>query len=73
MLSVIEDAANIAGRAVAGYGTNITEVPSQTASVALSNSIAIRPILRKNQGDAASIFVAKDFDFTPVYNVRLRR
>ncbi len=73
MLSVIEDAANIAGRAVAGYGTNTTEVPSQTAGVALQNSINIRPILRKNQGDDASIFVAKDFDFSPVYNVRMRR
>jgi type IV secretion system protein VirB10 len=33
----------------------------------------IRPILKKNQGDTAAIFVAKDFDFRSVYDVGLRR
>lgn len=33
----------------------------------------IKPILKKNQGDTAAIFVAKDFDFSSVYDVSLRR
>jgi type IV secretion system protein VirB10 len=39
----------------------------------LQNTLSIRPILKKNQGDTAAIFVAKDFDFRTVYDVRLRR
>jgi len=73
MLSVIEDTMNVVGRSVASYGSNTTSVPSNTASIALQSSINIKPILKKNQGDLTSIFVAKDFDFSPVYAVRLRR
>ncbi len=73
VISVLEDASNIASRAVAGQGTNTTEVPSTTAQSVLQNTLNIKPILKKNQGDTAAIFVAKDFDFRSVYDVRLRR
>ncbi|WP_245584565.1 type IV secretion system protein VirB10 [Novosphingobium acidiphilum] len=73
MLSVIEDATNIVGRSVASYGSNTTQVPSSAAQTVLQNTINIPPVLKKNQGDLASIFVAKDFDFSSVYGVRLRR
>jgi len=73
VISVLEDASNIASRAVAGAGTNTTEVPSTTGQSVLQNTMSIKPILKKNQGDTAAIFVAKDFDFRSVYDVRLRR
>lgn len=73
MLSVLEDASNIAGRAVASEGTYTTQVPSQMGTTILQDSKNIRPILKKNQGDTAAIFVAKDFDFGSVYNLSLRR
>ena len=73
VISVLEDASNIASRAVAGNGTNTTEVPSTTGQSVLQQTMQIKPILKKNQGDTAAIFVAKDFDFRSVYDVRLRR
>lgn len=73
VISVLEDASTIASRAVAGQGTYTTEVPGNTAQTVLQNTMSIRPLLKKNQGDTAAIFVAKDFDFRTVYDVRLRR
>ncbi|MDK4807539.1 MAG: type IV secretion system protein VirB10 [Novosphingobium aromaticivorans] len=73
MMSVLEDASNIAGRAVAGQGTYTTQVPSTMGQTILQSTMSIRPILKKNQGDTAAIFVAKDFDFRSVYDVQLRR
>jgi type IV secretion system protein VirB10 len=73
MMSVLEDLSNVAGRAVASAGSNTTQVPSQLGQTVLQSTINIRPILRKNQGDTAAIFVAKDFDFSSVYEVGLRR
>jgi type IV secretion system protein VirB10 len=73
MLSVLEDLGNIASSHFAGAGTQTTQVPADTAGVALQNSINIRPILKKNQGDQVAIFVAKDFDFSGVYDVNVRR
>jgi type IV secretion system protein VirB10 len=73
MLSVLEDLGNIASSHFANAGTQTTQVPADTAGVALQSSINIRPVLKKNQGDQVAIFVAKDFDFTGVYNVRVRR
>lgn len=73
VISVLEDTSNIASRAVAGRGTNTTEVPATTGQTVLQNTLNVKPILKKNQGDTAAIFVAKDFDFRSVYDVRLRR
>ena len=73
MLSVLEDLGNIASSHFANAGTQTTQVPSDTAGVALQSTINIRPVLKKNQGDQVAIFVAKDFDFTSVYGVRVKR
>ncbi|WP_267347028.1 type IV secretion system protein VirB10 [Sphingomonas sp. GM_Shp_2] len=73
VISVLEDASNIASRAVQGEGTYSTQVPGDTANTVLQQTMQVRPILQKNQGDTAAIFVAKDFDFRSVYEVRLRR
>lgn len=40
------------------------------ASIALENSIDIRPTLYKNQGEQVAIFVARDLDFGDVYDLR---
>lgn len=73
VISVLEDASSIASRAVAGQGTYTTQVPGNTGQTVLQQTMQIKPILKKNQGDTAAIFVAKDFDFRSVYDVRLRR
>lgn len=73
VISVLEDASNIAGRALAGNGSNTTQVPSTTGQTVLQSTMQIKPILTKNQGDTATIFVARDFDFRSVYDIGLRR
>lgn len=73
MLSLVDDASSIASSHFAGQGTNTTQVPSSTASVALQNTINIKPVLKKNQGEEVGIFVAQDFNFSDVYNLELRR
>lgn len=73
VISVLEDASNIAGRSLAGNGSNTTQVPSTTGQTVLEQTMQVKPILKKNQGDTAAIFVAKDFDFRSVYDVGLRR
>lgn len=72
MLSVLQDLGDIASSRFANRGTQTTQVPADTASVALQNSINIKPVLKKNQGDEVAIFVAKDFDFSSVYNLRVK-
>ncbi|MGK2909504.1 MAG: type IV secretion system protein VirB10 [Sphingobium sp.] len=76
LLSLVDDAAYIAGQSVSGGSNNFnntTRTPSEGASIALQNSINIRPVLKKNQGEEVGIFVAKDFNFADVYNLELRR
>jgi type IV secretion system protein VirB10 len=73
VISVLEDASQIASRSLAGEGSNTIQVPSTTGSTVLNQTMQIRTILKKNQGDTAAIFVAKDFDFRSVYDVGLRR
>lgn len=51
--------------------TEETERASRdAASIALENSINIPPTLYKNQGDVVSIFVARDLDFSTVYDLK---
>lgn len=72
MFSVLEDAASVASTHFAGYGTNSTQVPAQTASAALQGSQNVQPILKANQGQTVAIQVARDYDFGQVYDVRIR-
>ncbi|MCZ4093204.1 type IV secretion system protein VirB10 [Sinorhizobium psoraleae] len=56
-----------------GAGTSINSFQGngqQTADTLLRASINIPPTLKKNQGDAVSIFVARDIDFSDVYELR---
>lgn len=73
LLSIIDDAANIAAQSAGRGRFNTTmDVPSETASIALQNSIGIPPRLRKSQGEEVSIFVAQDLNFADVYGLALR-
>jgi type IV secretion system protein VirB10 len=42
----------------------------QVANTVLENTINIPPTLEKNQGETLSIFVARDLDFSGVYDLR---
>src|SRR3546814_21116832 len=66
LLSLVDEAAYIAGQAASsgnGNLNNVTRAPSEGAAIALQNNINIRPVLKKNQGEEVGIFVAKDFNF----------
>ncbi len=43
------------------------------ASIALQDSIRIKPTLLKNQGEHINVFVARDLDFRSVYDLQLSR
>src|SRR3546814_13710127 len=65
LLSLVDDAAYIAGQAASsgnGNFNNVTRAPSEGAAIALQNNINIRPVLKKNQGEEVGIFVAKAFN-----------
>ena len=77
LFSVVDAAGQIGGQAasdaIGSNGvTNITRTPSQASQTILADSQQIRPVLRKNQGEDVSIFVAQDFDFSGVYDLRLK-
>lgn len=71
LLSIVDDGVY----AAAGRGQDFqssARVPSDAAAIALQNSIAIPPTLRKAQGSEVSIFVAQDLNFADVYRLRPR-
>jgi type IV secretion system protein VirB10 len=74
LFSVIGAGPEIASSALQnGNGNNYFQFLSpqqQLADTVLQAQINIPPTLEKNQGDAVSIFVARDLDFATVYDVR---
>jgi type IV secretion system protein VirB10 len=57
-----------------GTGTYLNTFQSQgqqVANTSLQSSINIPPTLEKNQGDSVSIFVARDIDFSSVYELKM--
>ena len=65
-LSLVDDGAY----AAFGSTGQSARIPSDAAAVAMEGSLDIAPVLRKNQGDEVSIFVAHDLDFSGVYGLR---
>ena len=77
LLSVISDAVSYGRDQIRNSnndggdtGDASTGSVNTAAADALNNSINIAPVLRKNQGEAVSIFVARDLDFSGVYRLR---
>lgn len=78
LLSLVQDvvAYEIAKVSGGNSGTtilqNTTQTGNQMAAKILDSTINIKPTLYKNQGDRATIFVARDLDFGSVYALRSR-
>ena len=72
LFSVLEDGAYVASTAVRRAGSNVTHVPSDSASTILQDTQQIKPVLRVAQGTDLAITVAQDFDFSHVYGLGLK-
>ncbi|AMK26613.1 type IV secretion system protein VirB10 (plasmid) [Sphingobium sp. SJ10-10] len=72
LFSVLEDGASVASNAVGQAGSNVTRVPSDSASTILQDTQQIKPVLRVAQGTDLAITVAQDFDFAQVYGLSLK-
>lgn len=72
LLSMVGDAsAAIANRVADARETS--RAPNAAASTAVENDSRIRPVLRARQGAEMTVFAARDFDFSGVYSLRLKR
>ena len=75
LLSIVQDAIGFATAQAAGGGAqgqlsiyqHSATTGNRMAEVVLKSTINIKPTLYKNQGDRATIFVARDLDFGTVY------
>lgn len=72
LFSILDDASTVASTAVGRSGSNVTQVPSDSAATILADTQQIKPVLRVAQGTELSITVAQDFDFSQVYGLALR-
>jgi type IV secretion system protein VirB10 len=78
MLSLVDDFAAAAARRSNGSDQtfnlgNSSDAAQDMATEALKNSIDIPPTLIKNQGDHIQVVVARDLDFSGVYDLRMKR
>lgn len=80
MLSLVQDGIGYAtareqnqggGQSISVF-TQSTNTTNRMAEKVLDSTINIKPTLYKNQGDRATIFVARDIDFGSVYALRAR-
>lgn len=71
LLSIVDDGVYAAAGREREFQSS-ARVPSDAAAIALQNSVAIPPTLRKAQGAEVSIFVAQDLNFAGVYRLRPR-
>ena len=74
LLSIVGDATSYASSSLQDSDVeaqNTTSGGQQAAAIAVEQSINIPPTLVKHQGELASIFVARDLDFSSVYRLRV--
>jgi len=77
MLSLVDDFAAAATRRTNGSDQtfnlgNTSDAAQNMAAEALKNSINIPPTLIKNQGDHIQVMVARDLDFSGVYDLQVK-
>lgn len=74
LISAFEDAGDyVIARANDGDGTyigNTAQSASDNSTIVLQNSVNIPPTLTKRHGDRVNIFVARDLDFSGIYELR---
>lgn len=74
LLSIVGDVARFAGRHLQDQNVDAqstTDAGTQAAAIAVEQSINIPPTLNKRQGELVSIFVARDLDFSGIYELRV--
>lgn len=74
LLSIVGDATNYAQSQFQQGQIQVQGTASagqQAAAIAVEQSINILPTLEKHQGELVSIFVARDLDFSGVYDLRV--
>ncbi|WP_372371952.1 type IV secretion system protein VirB10 [Xanthomonas axonopodis] len=77
MLSLVDDMARYATQSSGGNGDQFNfnstgDATTNMATEALKNTINIPPTLYKNQGEQVGIYIARDLDFSSVYDVQAR-
>ncbi|MGY4567035.1 type IV secretion system protein VirB10 [Bradyrhizobium sp. USDA 3256] len=71
LLSIVGDASSIGRQQLQDGSIQINNTAGATAAgIAVEQSINIPPTLSKNQGELVNIFVARDLDFSSVYQLR---
>jgi type IV secretion system protein VirB10 len=73
LLSIVNDASSIGRQQLQDSSiqiNNTTGATNTAAATAVEQSINIPPTLNKNQGELVNIFVARDVDFSSVYQLR---
>jgi type IV secretion system protein VirB10 len=73
LLSIVSDASSIGRQQLQDSSIQINDTTGATntaAGIAVEQSINIPPTLNKNQGELVNIFVARDVDFSSVYQLR---
>lgn len=74
LLSIVDDAGAYAGQRLADGGIQMEKTAgsgADAAAIAVERSIDIPPTLNKHQGELVNIFVARDLDFSTVYDLKL--
>src|SRR3954447_2921904 len=74
LLSIVSDGSQIAARQLSSADIEIRSTAGAggtAAAIATEQSISIAPTLTKSQGERVAIFVARDLDFSTVYDLRL--
>ena len=73
LLSIVSDAAALGRQQLEDADIeirNTSGAANTAAGIAVERSIDIPPTLNKNQGERVSIFVARDLDFSSVYDLK---
>lgn len=74
LLSVVGDATKYAGKKLGNADFNAEDTANsgkQASAIAVEQSINIPPTLIKHQGSLVNIFVARDLDFSAVYQLKV--